>query len=182
MGGRHRSEPAKSRYDAFSVVVAQPEQTPSLLKVFVYGTLKPGQASYQAYCLDKVIDARAAIARGQLFSLPAGYPAMTLGEGQVHGFVLLFKDHATLSQLDDYEDYQVGRSPQHNLYERRLIETFAPTGQFSYGDTPRFAAGGRHERRSFSTGKSLGSAWAYLMSLEKVHHLKGTLLPEGQWN
>ncbi len=159
MRRRHIPEQIKSQYDVCSLVVAsQPGRTSSLLKVFVYGTLKPGKFNYQVHCSGKVINARAAISQGQLFSLPAGYPAMTLGEGQVHGFVLSFKEHAVLSQLDDYEDYQVGRSPQHNLYERCLIETFDLTGQ------------------------SFGSAWAYLMSLERVHYLKGTLLPEGQWN
>ena len=158
MGSKHRSEQAESQHEAFSGVVAQPEQILSLLKIFVYGTLKPGQATYQVYCSGKAIDARAAIAQGQLFSLPAGYPAMTLGEGQVRGFVLLFKDEAILSELDDYEGYQVGRSPQRNLYERHQVETFDPTGRL------------------------FGFAWAYLMSPEKVHHLKGTLLPEGQWN
>lgn len=153
---RKHTESAKSRHNPFSIVMAQPEQT-SRLKIFVYGTLKPGQVNYQAFCSDKVISAHVAIAQGQLFSLPAGYPAMTLEEGQVHGFVLLFKDDATLSQLDDYEDYQVGRSPQHNLYERCLIETFAPTGQ------------------------SLGSAWAYLMSLPRVYQMGGTRLSSGAW-
>lgn len=155
MRSRH-TESAKS-HEAFSGTVAQPE-TLSVLKIFVYGTLKPDQVNYQAYCSDQVIDTRVAIALGQLFSLPAGYPAMTLGERQVHGFVLLFKNQAVLSQLDNYEGYQVGRSPQDNLYERCLIETFNPSGQ------------------------SLGPAWAYLMSLERVHRLKGTLLPQGQWN
>lgn len=154
---RKHTEPVKSQYDPFSGVVAQPEQT-FLLKIFVYGTLKPGQVNYQAYCSSTLIDACVAIAQGQLFSLPAGYPAMTLGEGQVHGFVLSFSDPAVLGQLDDYEDYQVGRLPQDNLYQRHLVETFAPTGHL------------------------LGSAWTYLMSLERVRYLKGTLLPKGQWN
>lgn len=129
----------------------------SLLKVFVYGTLKPGEFNYQRYCSGKVINANRAIAQGQLFNLPAGYPAMVLGEGWVHGFVLSFGDPNVLRELDAYEDYQVGRSPDQNLYERYRIETCA------------------------STGQPLGSAWAYLMSLEKTYRLGGRLLPDGYW-
>lgn len=130
----------------------------SLLKVFVYGTLKPGELNYQRYCSSNVLQAHPAIALGQLFNLPAGYPAMVLGTGWVHGFVLSFGDPKVLRELDDYEDYQVGRSPHQNLYERQVIATFTPTGQ------------------------PLGSAWAYLMPPDKIHHLGGTLLPEGHWS
>lgn len=127
------------------------------LKVFVYGTLKPGKFNYQRYCSGQVIEVNCAIAPGQLFSLPAGYPAMTSGSGWVYGFVLSFRDPQILGELDNYEDYQASRPAELNLYERQRIETFAPTGQV------------------------LGSAWAYLMTLERVHSLGGTLLPDGHW-
>lgn len=127
------------------------------LKLFVYGTLKPGRARYQYYSA-KVINARVAMAHGQLFALPAGYPAMVLGEGWVHGFVLSFKDQSVLDELDDYEDYQAGRDPDQNLYERQRVETFDPTGQSS------------------------GSAWAYLMMPERIYQMGGVRLPSGQWS
>jgi len=136
------------------------------LKVFVYGTLKPGELNYQRYCASKVIEVTRAIARGQLFSLPAGYPAMTLGNSWVQGFVLTLSDPKVLRELDNYEGYQEGRSHSisaresldSNLYERRVIETFNLNRQ------------------------PLGSAWAYLMSPDKIHRLGGTLLSHGQWN
>ncbi len=137
-----------------------------LLKVFVYGTLKPGEVNYQLYCASKIIEATYAITRGQLFSLPAGYPAMTLGNGWVRGFVLTLSDPKVLRVLDEYEGYQEGRScsvsagesPDQNLYDRQVIEIFNPTQQ------------------------PLGSAWAYLMSPNKIYRLGGTLLPDGEWN
>lgn len=149
------------------------------LKVFVYGTLKPGQARHQYYS-DQVVSIRTAIAQGQLFALPAGYPAMTLGQGWVHGFVLSFNDHSILYELDAYEDYQAGREPYQNLYERCLIETFDLAGRLSYGDAPRFRQGG-HERRSLAVGKSLGSAWAYMMTQSRVQQMGGVCLPDGEW-
>ena len=39
------------------------------MKVFVYGTLKPGECNYLRYCEGKVVDACPAIARGELFAL-----------------------------------------------------------------------------------------------------------------
>lgn len=135
-----------------------------LLRVFVYGTLKPGELNYQRYCASTVIAASAAIARGQLFSLPAGYPVMALGDGWVHGFVLTLSDPQTLRVLDEYEGYQEGRSPSiareslENLYDRQVIATFN------------------------SSQQPLGLAWAYLMPPDKIHCLGGTLLPHGRWD
>jgi len=127
------------------------------LRVFVYGTLKPGEPNYQRFCSGKVVEVRTAIAQGQLFKLPAGYPAMTSGLGWVHGFVLTFADSKVLSELDDYEDYQVGQPPHFNLYQRQPIQTFGLNGQ------------------------QLRPAWVYLMALERVHDLRGILLPDGYW-
>lgn len=53
------------------------------VRVFVYGTLKPGEANYKRYCAGKVIDVKIALVQGKLFALPMGYPAMTLGDRQV---------------------------------------------------------------------------------------------------
>jgi len=69
------------------------------LKVFVYGTLKPGYINYRRYCAGQVLQEQAAMARGHLYELAAGYPAMTLGESWVQGFVLWLKQHRILAQL-----------------------------------------------------------------------------------
>ncbi|HEY9708979.1 MAG TPA: gamma-glutamylcyclotransferase [Oculatellaceae cyanobacterium] len=127
-------------------------------KVFVYGTLKPGEVNYQMYCTGKVVEAKRAIAFGQLFDLPLGYPGMTLGENTVQGFVLTFADPAILSLLDELEDYNPNRIPEQNEYNRQQIEIYNPTGQ------------------------ALGLAWVYLMTLEQVQRLGGILIPSGWWN
>lgn len=127
------------------------------MKVFVYGTLKPGESNYQRYCQGKVIETYPATTQGQLFSLPIGYPALTIGTGQVRGFVLTFSDPKILDDLDYLEDYQAHRPPSKNEYQRQHIEALSLDGQ------------------------SLGSVWAYLMLPERVKALGGVLLPTGWW-
>lgn len=128
------------------------------IKVFVYGTLKPGEINYQRYCEGKVVEEQRAIACGQLYNLPLGYPAMTLGETQVHGFLLTFADAVILSTLDELEDYDPNRRPDENEYNRQQVEIYD------------------------LAGKTLGLAWAYFMTLEQVQQLQGVLIPSGWWS
>lgn len=131
---------------------------PELLQVFVYGTLKPGESNYQRYCSRKVLEAKRAIALGQLFALPFGYPAMTLGESPVQGFLLSFPDSSVLRHLDWLEDYDPHRPAEQNEYNRLPIEIFNPDLV------------------------SLGRAWIYLMTPKQVHSYGGVLLPDGWWS
>jgi gamma-glutamylcyclotransferase (GGCT)/AIG2-like uncharacterized protein YtfP len=90
-----------------------------MLKVFVYGTLKPGEANYQRYCGFQVVDAKKAYTFGKLFALPMGYPAMTLGHSLVYGYLLTFLEQKVLNNLDILEDYQPSRQMSENLYNRQ---------------------------------------------------------------
>ena len=128
------------------------------LNVFVYGTLKPGEANYQRYCAGKVVEEQSAIAFGQLYDLPLGYPAMTHGESPVQGFLLTFADPSVLTALDELEDYNPNRLPQENEYERQQIEIYNLSAQ------------------------SLGRAWVYLMTPDRVQRLGGVLLRSGWWS
>ncbi|NDJ23567.1 gamma-glutamylcyclotransferase [Nostoc sp. B(2019)] len=130
----------------------------SLVRVFVYGTLKPGEANYKRYCAGKVADAKPAMLQGKLFALPMGYPAMTLGDSQVHGYLLSFTNPGILKQLDVLEDYQPHRQMSENLYNRQIIEAYEPKGL------------------------SLGYAWVYLMSPERVYQFGGVPQPDGWWS
>lgn len=129
-----------------------------LIRVFVYGTLKPGECNYDRYCDGKVIAAEEAIAHGQLFHLSrCGYPAMTAGEGTVRGVVLSFEDTNLLNTLDFLEDYDPNRPAETNEYNRQSIEVFN------------------------LAGNSMGFVWAYIMRPQRVNCLGGVFLPGGVW-
>lgn len=127
------------------------------VKVFVYGTLKPGEGNYQRYCGERVVESYAAITFGRLFQLSIGYPAMTEGERSIQGFVLSFSDSQVLRELDELEGYHPERLPEKNEYQRQKIKTFRSDGQY------------------------LGMAWGYVMLPEKVKLLGGVFLPSGYW-
>lgn len=129
-----------------------------VVKVFVYGTLKPGESNYDRYCAGKVIEAQRAIAFGQLFALPMGYPAMTLGDGIANGVLLIFTNPTILRNLDELEGYEPSRPATQNEYYRQEIEIYSLKKQ------------------------SLGKAWAYLMTSEQVRRQRGVLLPDGWWS
>ena len=130
----------------------------SPLKVFVYGTLKPGECNYPRYCAGKVVEEKKAIAYGQIFHLPNfGYPAMTLGEDKVEGYLLTFANPDVIYHLDSLENYDEGRSRSKNLYDRQQIEVYD------------------------LEGRSLGLAWAYFMTTAQVTGFDGVSLPSGCW-
>ncbi len=126
-------------------------------QVFVYGTLKPGYINYHRYCAGKTTAEQPAIAFGQLYALPIGYPAMTPGPDPVSGFLFTFADPAILNTLDVLEQYHPDRASSENEYQRQIIDVF---------DTD---------------GHTLGAAWVYLMSPERAHQQGGMLLTSGNW-
>ena len=128
----------------------------SSLKVFVYGTLKPGEINYQHYCRGEVARIPA-YTLGNLYALPFGYPAMTVGKNQVRGFLLEFSDRQVLSSLDLLEDYQEQRVVELNLYYRCL--------------TPIYSLDGREIAR----------AWAYYMTRDRILQYRGTKVTSGCW-
>jgi gamma-glutamylcyclotransferase (GGCT)/AIG2-like uncharacterized protein YtfP len=130
-------------------------QSLGLLQIFVYGTLKPGEANFDRHC-QKALEIQEAIAHGDLYALPMGYPAMTSGNSLIYGFLLSFHDPQILAELDDLEDYCPDRPFEENEYYRQKIQTFSLTHQ------------------------PLGNAWVYLMECEKAKRL-GVLVPEGRW-
>jgi gamma-glutamylcyclotransferase (GGCT)/AIG2-like uncharacterized protein YtfP len=128
------------------------------LKLFVYGTLKPGEQNYHYFCTSQVMEAKKAYVWGQLYHLPLGYPAMTIGKSKVMGFLLIFSNKEILKNLDELEDYNPQRSPQDNEYDRQKIPVYDLSGE------------------------PLGEAWSYIMTEQKVQQLKGILVPSGWWS
>jgi gamma-glutamylcyclotransferase (GGCT)/AIG2-like uncharacterized protein YtfP len=127
-----------------------------MLSIFVYGTLKPGQANYR-YCRDRLLSAEAAMVRGQLFDLSVGYPAMTLGDQWVLGHRLIFPDEQILLALDELEDYSLYRPSHDNEYQRVWVEMFSRQAQ------------------------SLGGGWTYRMDIDRVQRYQGRPVDSGEW-
>jgi gamma-glutamylcyclotransferase (GGCT)/AIG2-like uncharacterized protein YtfP len=138
-----------------------------MLKVFVYGTLKPGEENYSKYCSGKVVETLPAFVMGKLFALPQGYPAMTLGDSAVYGYLLSFADYKVLNNLDELEDYQPSRQKSKNLYNRQQIEIFNLKGHVT--TLPQYR-------------DSLGLAWAYFMEASLVFQFGGTPQDDGWWS
>lgn len=128
-----------------------------MLKVFVYGTLKPGERNYQFYCA-QAVSVQKAIAYGKLYDLPMGYPAAVFGETSlIRGYLLTFIDAAILQALDELEDYYPNQPTSQNLYQRHQIEVY---------DLSK---------------KSLGKVWTYSMNQQQINNYSGTLIDEGWW-
>jgi gamma-glutamylcyclotransferase (GGCT)/AIG2-like uncharacterized protein YtfP len=128
-----------------------------VLKVFVYGTLKPGECNYRRYCAGRVANAIESYTWGQLYHLAIGYPAMTPGNNKIIGFLLTFANEKILVSLDELEDYHPQRSRQDNEYQRQKIPVYKLSGE------------------------PLGEAWGYLMAPKKVEQFGGILVPSGCW-
>jgi gamma-glutamylcyclotransferase (GGCT)/AIG2-like uncharacterized protein YtfP len=129
----------------------------SIVRVFVYGTLKPGESNYQTYCQGKTITEIQAYTKGQLYHLPLGYPAITVGINKVKGYLLSFSSNNILISLDCLENYQENRASKYNDYYRQKV--------FVYSFSDRY----------------LGTAWCYLMTQKKVAEFQGQPLNSDRW-
>ena len=128
------------------------------IRVFVYGTLQPGEKYHLPYCGGWVIAAEPAEVKGQLYHLPMGYPGLTAGADIIHGSLLSFDNPDILQRLDKLEDYSPQREPSQNLYQRERTTVTSPQG------------------------KALGEAWIYRMTQSRIQALGGIYLAAGKWS
>lgn len=130
----------------------------ALLKVFVYGTLKPGGRYHRQYCAADLVTAIPALTHGQLYDFPQlGYPGMTPGPDWVQGHLLTFRSEQVLVDLDGLEDYDPTRPMAENEYWREEVKVF----DLNY--------------------QTLGMAWAYFMDEARSRALGGVYLADGNW-
>jgi gamma-glutamylcyclotransferase (GGCT)/AIG2-like uncharacterized protein YtfP len=128
------------------------------LRLFVYGTLKPGEANFDRYCRT-AISAQPAWVQGQLYALNLGYPGLVLGGSElVVGVLLEFADPGVLAAIDELEDYRADRAADLNEYQRQWCRIFC-------GDPGDFVTIG---------------AWVYGMRADRVLALGGVGL-DGIW-
>lgn len=116
------------------------------IDVFVYGTLKPGGRYHPEYCAPYLKKSQPAQVRGQLYDLPhLGYPAMTLGDGWVKGYLFTL-DAIALSGLDYLEGYSPPEKPA--LHDENDFEEEYMRQQATVFDL---------------AGQVIGEAWIYFM-------------------
>lgn len=128
------------------------------LRVFVYGTLKPGGRYWSRFCEGKVGEPVEAKVRGHLYDLPAGYPALVAGgEDWAQGYILGFRSEADFAEVDRLEGYDPWGPVSENDYQRIRVESFTPEGE------------------------PIGPVWTYVMDGAKVHGLGGVLMEDGDW-
>ena len=129
----------------------------SNLKIFVYGTLKPGEANYSRYCDGHIVSQQQAYIKGTLYNLPFGYPAMTKGDNKAKGILLTFKNPSIIENLDRLEGYQSQRDANLNEYYRSLVSVYSLDDRL------------------------LDRAWAYFMTLKQVQKYGGVLVESNWW-
>lgn len=96
-----------------------------MIKVFVYGTLRKGEANHrlvkEAACI-----AEQALVSGTLFDTGYGYPAMSQSpEAKIYGELYTVSEKE-LTRLDELEGYQEGAV--NNLYERMQQTVYIDNG------------------------------------------------------
>lgn len=129
-----------------------------VLRIFVYGTLKPGECNFDSYCSGKVRSCQMASTKGVLYDIPLGYPAMVEEEGLTQGFLLEFDDQSALRKIDFLEGYDENLPLEKNLYTRKMVELLD------------------------SEQNSMGMAWTYFMTKERALSLNGIKNLQGVWN
>lgn len=127
-------------------------------RVFVYGTLKPGGYYWHRFCEGRVSNVVKAKVKGNLYALPMGYPALAMGDGWTRGYILTLHDEAVLAGFDTLEDYELGRDPSLNEYQRVETAVYLEDGEPS------------------------GTAWVYVMDIEKINRVQGVIIPNGDWD
>lgn len=131
------------------------------LKLFVYGTLMPGQSAWEQFCAGQVTAAMPARVQARMYHLPRrGFPAIAESDDPsslVDGFLLYFADESFLSTLDEYEDYYPDQPAANCFYYRKHIACLDPTGV------------------------PFDSAWTYFMSADKIIAERGILCGRGLW-
>jgi gamma-glutamylcyclotransferase (GGCT)/AIG2-like uncharacterized protein YtfP len=128
------------------------------LKVFVYGTLKPGGHYWPQFCEGKVVKHAPAKIHGELYDLHVGYPGLRLqGRDWVYGYLLELKESSHLDGLDYLEGYAPNRPETENEYTRLRISCY-------------------DER-----GEPLGEAWAYEITDTTLARNRCTRIEDGNW-
>lgn len=154
---------------------------PTLLDVFVYGTLKRGQRNYERFCRG-ALAVREATVRGRLYDLPFGFPALVVPKEDmlVTGTGEYLSDAKARSQVQDgpreklpdwdtvFGELLTFDDPGKRLPDLDALEGFRPSesGFYSRVLVPTTLT---------EAGETV-LAWTYA-----VDSTSGVYLPEGRW-
>jgi len=125
-----------------------------MIRVFVYGTLRPGQSHHNRIVSGCKVIVTPAWTYGELYDLGWGFPAMTAGENEVYGDLLEFDDPGILRRIDRLEGFG-GKDHVNNFYCRREVQIFIE-------------------------GQEL-IAWAYFLSKTQILEHHGKVITSGIW-
>lgn len=95
-------------------------------KVFVYGSLMRGFKNHDKVLKNRVRHTIKGRTTGELYHLPAGYPAIIEGKNDIHGEVFTLTQAKTMKSLDLLEGY-LGEGKE-NLYERQKKKVICEDG------------------------------------------------------
>lgn len=123
-------------------------------KIFVYGSLMSGFWNYDKVLKNRVRKVEKGVVRGELYHLPAGYPAIVDGKARVTGEVMTISQDKLIKSLDLLEGY-MGEG-EDNLYERKKKTVILEDG--------------RKEE-----------CWVYLYVDQKTARKEGKCIPHGSW-
>ncbi|MEW5820517.1 MAG: gamma-glutamylcyclotransferase [Cyanobacteriota bacterium] len=126
-------------------------------KIFVYGTLKPGEDNYNYHCHNRYELQFECSVKGDIYDLSLGFPALVESDNVAKGVLFYFNDQQTIDQIDILEGYDPGISAEKNLYYKKLVEVYDSNDQV------------------------IDQAYAYFMPLNRVKELKGVKVDSGCW-
>lgn len=123
-------------------------------KIFVYGSLRQDFWNYDKVLKNRVRHIEKGKIKGELYHLPAGYPAVVEGNDDVYGEVITFTQDKLLKSLDFLEGY-FGEDKE-NLYIRRKCEISLEDGSKEW-------------------------CWVYIYVDEKEARKEGIYISHGDW-
>ena len=156
-------------------------EIPTLLDVFVYGTLKRGQRNYGRFC-QGALAVREATVRGRLYDLPFGFPVLVVPKEDVlaMGTGEYLSDAKAISHTQArphglspdwdavYGELLTFDDPEKRLPDLDALEGFHPGKSSFYSRVLVPAAP--------TEADTTVLAWTYT-----VDSTSGTYLPEGRW-
>lgn len=123
-------------------------------KIFVYGSLRQEFWNHDKVLKNRLRNIELGTICGELYHLPAGYPAITTGTDTIHGEVCTLSQAKHLKSIDLLEGYT--GDPSIDLYTReKKVVTFAD------GHTEE--------------------CWVYVYMDENYVKRKGQYIPHGDW-